>query len=279
MQSRRRLYWNTLTVTVPILLSLVGTLAKPVFADSLTVLGGPPGGNCTQTVTSGSASASCSNPAYGDVATASGNLAAGTFGVLTTVNPPNNLLGSGSSALVTIAYNFAVGGTQSGTADFNLSLSGLLNQTWTGCTDPKNECGFATAELGFSNSETLIAGGVPQPQALFQLTSGTTDLTVETSISNGLTQLFLSLEADADCGGNFNSCSTSADFLDPAAITGASVYDSNGNLVSGASLLSDSGFNPNAGAAIPTPEPSSVLLVGAGLLGLIGAVRLKAFGA
>jgi len=264
-----------------ILFLMTGALPKPVLADGLTVLGGPPGGNCAQSVSSGKTSVSCGNAVYGDVATASGNLATGTFGATTSNNPvtvdpiTGYLEGSSSTAFVTIAYNFAVSGVQSGTADFGLSMTGLLSQSSTGCTDT-NGCPVPYAYLGFSNSETLITGGVVQPQALYQLSSGTTDFIVASSITNGVAQLYLTLQASADCNGAFTSCSATADFLDPATITGATVYDSNGTLVSGASLVSDSGFNPNAGP-VATPEPSSFLLLGAALLGLICTTKLRAF--
>ena len=273
--------WKSLVATAPIFLLLVGALGNPVFGDSLTVLGGPPGGNCTQSVSSGATSISCSNAVYGDVATASGNLATGTFGASTSNNPvtvdpiTGYLEGSSSTAFVTIVYNFAVTGVQSGTADFGLSVTGLLSQSSTGCLD-LNGCPVPYAYLGFSSSETLITGGVVQPQALYQLSSGTTDFIVASNITNGVAQLYLTLQASADCNGAFTSCSASADFLDPATITGATVYDSNGTLVSGASLVSDSGFNPNAGP-VATPEPSSFLLLGAALLGFICATKLRAF--
>jgi hypothetical protein len=48
-------------------------------------------------------------------------------------------------------------------------------------------------------------------------------------------------------------------------ITGASALDANGNPVS-ASFVSESGFNPNAAAVVPAPEPSSIYLVMAGFL-------------
>ncbi len=267
-----------LVATASILLFLVGILGKPAFGDSLTVLGGPPGGNCTQTVTSGSATISCSNPANGDVATASGNLAAGTFGVSTTVNPPSYLFGSSSSALVTIGYDFSVGGAQSGTADFDLAIDGLLMGSTSGCTGPPpgSSCAFENAYLYYPGLEAISIGGVPGPAGALQLGSGITNLIVGTNITNGSTELTLQLFVGASCSDIFDTCSANADFLDPASITGASVYDSNGNLVSGASLVSESGFNPNAAGPVQTSEPSSLLLLTAGVFGLMALAKLKA---
>jgi hypothetical protein len=276
MESTGSLSWRKLVVVASVLLLLTGILGRPVFGDSLTVTGGPPGGNCNQTVTSGSATASCSSATYGDVATASGNLATGIFGVSTSVNSPGSL-GSSSSALVTILYNFAVAGAQSGTADFDLTIIGLLSGSTSGCfgLGPGQSCPFENAYLYYPGLEAISIGGVPGPSGELQLSSGATNLIVGTNISDGSTQLTLQLFVGASCSASFDTCSAGANFLDPATITGASVYDSNGALVSGASLISDSGFNPNAGS-VAAPEPSSFLLLGAGLLGLICTTKLKA---
>jgi hypothetical protein len=99
---------------------------------------------------------------------------------------------------------------------------------------------------------------------------------VDTSISNGTTQLSLSIQENISCSFNFTTCTATADFLDPISITGATVLDGNGNVVTGATLVSDSGFNPNAGGPVTAPEPSGLLLLGVGLAGLVSASRLRA---
>jgi hypothetical protein len=54
--------------------------------------------------------------------------------------------------------------------------------------------------------------------------------------------------------------------LDPAAITGVQVFNSDGSLVSGATLISESGFNPNASAAVAAPEPGGLMILGLAML-------------
>ena len=275
MQTKRSFDWRYSSTSVLALILLVGFAALPVFGDSLTVSGGPPGTSCGQTVASGATMTSCSAPAYGDTAMASGNLAAGTFGASASVSPPNPLLGSTTFASVSITYDFTVTGTQSGTADFNLVINGTQSGSSTGCTQPGG-CVVLVAYLDYPGLEGILIGGVPGPQGSLQLSSGVTDLIVGTNIANGIAQLNLQITETVGCSANFSTCSASADYLDPATITGASVYDSNGNLVPGATLVSDSGFNPNAGSPVPTPEPAGLLLLGVGLMALFAISARRA---
>jgi hypothetical protein len=129
--------------------------------------------------------------------------------------------------------------------------------------------------VGIFGSESFA--GVPGASTL-GLASGATPFTILVPYTNGTADFSMSLSADAYCSGTVPAngselgCSSTADFLDTVSITGDSVYDTNGNLVSGATLISESGFNPDA---VPTPEPSSLLMLGAGVLALAGAAKLK----
>ncbi|MCA9469950.1 MAG: PEP-CTERM sorting domain-containing protein [Nitrospira sp.] len=68
------------------------------------------------------------------------------------------------------------------------------------------------------------------------------------------------------------SCQTNASFIGSAVVTGLEVLDLNQNLIPNAIVNSESGFNYQAGFPhTPTiPEPSTILLWGTGLAGLIG---------
>jgi len=266
MNATNQLNLFRLVVSASILIGL-SSFAAPMFGDSLNLQPSSPYGTCPNTtITSESATATCS-PATGNVSglagasTAAGDLATGTFGASTTiVNIDSASTGGEGQAYVEVVYDFSVTGTSSGTADFDVMLSGLLSTTQCAVGV---DC-IVAADLDYPGATATI-GGVPQPSGGIGLSGGVTNLVITTPVSNSATQLELTLQVTAACE-VLGACTATSDFLDPASITGASVYDSDGNLVSDATLVSESGFNPNAGSFVPTPEPSFVVPMALGLL-------------
>jgi hypothetical protein len=259
-----------------LLLTLSSAAFAPVFADTLNLSGGVPGVACASaTVASGSASFSCPpSPLAGVLtSTATGNLSTGVFGATTTVSGVSFTTGGSTSANIFVTYDFAVTGVTNGTAQFDISAPGII--TCSGCAGGAGQ----SAALFIDGSGESINGGALGPATLVGLANGANNLAVDTSVANGTAQLFFGLELVAGCDGGPGytgpACTSSVDFLDPLSITGASVFDANGNLVSGASLVSDSGFNPNAGSPVAAAEPPGLLLLAVGLLILICATKLK----
>jgi len=266
-----------LTLCGLLLTIYLGTSA-PVFADSLNITGGVPGVTCANlSVSSGPLAFSCPASPLAGVLTSSGagNLSTGVFGASTELSGVSTT-GGQTSADVFVTYNFAVSGVTNGTAEFDISAPGIIS--CVGCNLLIPSSGQALGFFIGGDGETI--NGSPLTGAMeISLANGANNFVVDTSVSDGTAQLFFGLELGVACD-PFVACTAISDFLDPTSITGASVFDSNGNLVSGATLVSDSGFNPNAGSTTPpvgTPEPSSLLMLGVGLLGLAGLTLRKSF--
>jgi hypothetical protein len=246
-------------------------IAQIASADNLNVDVGDGGqgfgcGTQSTTVDSGSATESCtlSGAAVGSsltgTLTATGNLATGTLGTFAdiTLSSPNGatLPVNAESGLL---YDF--GSSASGTsAVFTLRADGTLS-------------GLSPAQLISVNNIGEYINGQPGVTSLL-LGSGTTVFTITAPFVSS-NSVFFDVESDAQvsCSTVLSApCTSTSDFLHTVTITGAQVFDGNGNLVSGATLLSQSGYNPN-GQPVATPEPGGLALAGLPMLVVLGLFR------
>ncbi|MGH9451989.1 MAG: hypothetical protein ACRD11_15875 [Terriglobia bacterium] len=196
---------------------------------------------------------------------ATGSLSAGTVGALAQISSAlPNVLGFinswQASAAAQLNYVNTVSAS-SGTVVFTITVSGTEYSTGTG--------GIAVAAILIPTIESFagLSG------ATLYLPGGMSTVKIVTPVSNGNSYFSFTLAEMATCPGftlsqmaSGDSCTAIADFLDPATITAASVYDANGNLIPDATIVSQSGYSP----PLSTPELSSLLLAGTGPLGLLG---------
>lgn len=214
-------------------------------------------------------------------ASAVGSLAGGTMGTsvsLTNFQDPVGTNTASADASTHLSYNFAMPTNLNGdTVLFSLGVLGASLQSCGGTGACIEVQALTQLSLAGNTAENFV--GLGSGSEGVNLPSGETGLEVSTLISNGSANLDLLLSSQVFCFvSTSNICSGSSDFIDPLSITGAQVLDSSGVAVSGISIVSDSGFNPNA-SAIATSEPSSLLLLGFGLLALIGIAKGKAVNA
>jgi hypothetical protein len=199
---------------------------------------------------------------------ANGSLTQGTIGT--------QILSDFEGAATSIIYyNFNISGPTNGTlytyVELDGTAAGALSNVEFGLAPGESfvpELGL-TVETASNGVEYLEFIG-PSNGLLVVNDTGSNVLTIATPYSGSVASLSYSLQAITSC--LYPCTGQSVNFPNTAGITGATVDDANGNPVPAATILSESGFNPNA---VATSEPSSLLMLGCGLLALFGIAKRK----
>jgi hypothetical protein len=163
-------------------------------------------------------------------------------------------------------YDYIYTGLMLGRSNVDVFLSAALR------LDPNNET--STLYQGPGTHAVPVLGFDPVTNLRTYRLSGTIDL----PFAGGTSALMTQFISDFACSGNGTAdCAFVNDFYHTARVGGALILDSNGDVIPGATMWSESTFDytaPLDAVDGDVPEPSTYLLVAAGL-GLFRVCRHK----
>lgn len=166
---------------------------------------------------------------------------------------------------------FTIGGAgpRTGSLVFTITADGISTLKFNGpYGDTHNSYDVASLSV---NSSSTIAFNYGNSYVL-DGSGALNTLQVIVPYEFGAAQVTIGLGASARCivYGPSTDCNANVDFSQTARITGLQVLDTNGNVVTGATITTGSGTDYNASAV---PEPSSLLLLSSTTFALIPKLR------
>jgi hypothetical protein len=256
---------NRWTLIVTALLA-IGCTASRAVADNVPTLDAFAQVNGTQgilcfedTMSTAMCSATGTGAATGLSGTTSSSASFGTLGMSTTVS----VTGPGSGS------RFVQGDGDAAADDF-LTVAGFhgigfftgtfqIDGTVTGIADGQL---FVSLKNTLNNSKVSCEPSIPL---------GTTTCKLSLAVMNGeVIDVFMLLTVEAEGDEKIGVLNSSALFSDTGSITSLAVDDASGNPIPGATVIAAS---VTVYPAPSVPEPSSVFMLGSGLLGLLGVAR------
>jgi hypothetical protein len=254
---------------------LVMMSTSPVFADVVSYTTYAATGSCSHSTSFEGVTVTCSaNNGYGFSGFASaqsdpGNLhveAIADYTGVPTVAGDNTFGGQSAGDAELMDTLYLTGAPASGFLQVNVHLDGSLTISGTGVALNPNYndaltyliINYGAALISLSGDNGLISQ----------------DATEYIPYSNDSVQIDVQLDAGVGCwfgsgAPALATCSASALFSDTGTITGIGILDSDKEAVSGATFTSASGYEYPSAALVPTPEPSQLLSLTVGLLGLV----------